>query len=122
VGEIERQAHVGFDPRPRHQGRILEHEGERAVRRSDLFEPAGPPQYAAVRWFDQVGDQLEQRALAAAGGADEGEKLAVGDLEIDRRQRARAVGEDLVRGQDFHHRRGVRLAHTGFSRQRFIQG
>src|SRR5262249_46228493 len=83
------------------------HEGERAVRRPDLVETAGPPEDAAVRGLDQVGDELEQRALAASGWTDEGKELAVRDLEIDWRERARAVREDLVRGQDLHDRHAV---------------
>src|ERR1700738_1808685 len=52
-------------------------------------------------------DQFEQRALAAAGWADQGQEFAVGDGEIDRRQPTRAVGENLLGGEHFDRRRPV---------------
>ena len=76
-----------------------------AARPARPAEVAAPPQQAAVGRFDQVGDQLEQRALAAAGRADQRQKFAVRDREIDRRQPARAVAENFFGRKHFHRRR-----------------
>ncbi len=107
VGEFKWQSHICIDPGPRHQGGLLEHEGEAPPVLADLSEIAAPPQKPAVRRFNEIGDQFEKRALAAAGRPYQSQELAVGDAQIDRRQRPRAVGEDFLGRKDFHRRRPV---------------
>src|SRR4029077_20224478 len=68
--EIERQPHVRLYARPRHQGRILEHESKRPPARSDPVECAGPPQDTAVGSLDPIGASVAQPAPADTPDAD----------------------------------------------------
>ena len=58
-----------------------------------------PP--AGVRRLE-AGDDAQQRGLAAAGRAEQHHRLAARDVEVERLERARAVGERLAAGGDAH--------------------
>ncbi len=73
--QIEGQAHVGGDTGPGHQRRLLEDEGEAASVPADPVEAAAPPQDPAVARLGETRDQLQERALPAAGGADQTDEL-----------------------------------------------
>ena len=68
----QRQLDVGAHGEPREQRRLLEHEGD-----------AAPGVDGAGRRLVEPGDEVEQRALAAARRADEADELAGLDLEVD---------------------------------------
>src|SRR3954465_4503138 len=59
---------------------ILKHHGTIRARRIDL---AILQQHAAAGNFDQASDEIEERALAAAGMADPADKFALRDAERD---------------------------------------
>ena len=106
--DLQRQRHVARDGAPGIERRRLEHIAVLARQpRLAGGEPVDrkPP---AGRLLE-VGDDAQQRGLAAAGGADEGDELAGFDREIDLRQRMdRAVGRLEHQGQalDLDHARG----------------
>src|SRR6202789_4374454 len=83
VSEFKWKPYIGIDPRPWHQGRLLEYKGKAPPVLAHLPEFTAPPQQPAVRRFDQVGDQFEQRALAAAGWADQGQEFTIRDAQIN---------------------------------------
>ena len=56
------------------------------MRRQPLDRPVAD-QDRAGRGCDEAADQVERRRLAAAGRAEQAEELALGDLEVDLRQR-----------------------------------
>ena len=117
AGQVERQAHVAGDARPRHQGRRLEHEGELAADRLEFAHRSAPQQQPAFARRQQTGHHLQQRALAAARGTEQGDELALFDPQVDRLQRVRAVRIGLFGRQHFDRgrricgpdERGVRL-------------
>ena len=77
---------------------MLEHEADAPVAGSDPGDVAAVQRDAPVIDFDEPGDGAQQRALAAAGGAEEDEELALLDLErdvVDDRMRLIPLG-DLV--------------------------
>ncbi len=100
AGEIERQTHVGGDPRPGHQRRRLEDESEPSSRAAGRREVAAPPGERAGARRDQPGDQVEQRRLAATRRSEQRQEFAATNLEIDRRERARAVRIDFLGAGD----------------------
>ena len=59
---------------------MLEHHGDAGDRTGDALPI--DPDFALVR-RDQAVDAAQQRGLAAAGRADDGDDLALADLEID---------------------------------------
>jgi hypothetical protein len=80
AAQAQRQLDVARHGQPREQRRLLEHHrGAQPVAEDDL----------ACRRMVETGDQVEQRRLAASGGADEADELALVD-----RQR------DLIEGSD----------------------
>src|SRR5260370_798374 len=56
----------------------------------------------------QPGDQPERGTLAATGGAEQAQELALGHREIEMPQRLRSTGERLVDVAEPHERRGGR--------------
>ena len=74
--------------------RLLEHERHRGPQlgRIGLGHVHAPDPHGAGGGLDEADEQLAQRRLAAAGGADEGDDLAGGDREGDLVERGRAVG------------------------------
>ena len=95
--EPERQAHIGCHRRPRHQGRLLEHEAD-AVRSYGprIGGPAVGPRHPAARRRAQAGDDAQRRRLAAARGAEQRHELARVHGEIEALERDHAVGEGLA--------------------------
>ena len=100
VSEIERQAHVRGNAGPRHQRRSLEHEPEPSPRAAGRRKVAAPPAKRPCARCDESGDQVEKRRLATPRRAEQCEEFAFVDLEIDRRERARAVRVDLLGTRD----------------------
>ena len=93
AGEVERQAHVGLRRWPRASASAPGRRRPCACGRSPRAARTGlaPQQQAAVGRLEQAGHHLQQRALAAARGAEQRHELALGDGEVDRLQRVRAV-------------------------------
>jgi hypothetical protein len=96
-------------PRPGHQRRFLEHETQAVAGAFDLVDRLAPQQHAAVAGRQQPGHQLQQRALAAARSAEQGDELAFANRQLDRLQRACAVGVGLLGRQDLDRRRHGRI-------------
>ena len=82
---LDRQIDVFKAGQPRQQRVVLKHHGALRAGASDFA--VGAQQYT-LRGQGQPGDQVEQRRFAAARVADQGDKLALGDLEVDILQRA----------------------------------
>jgi hypothetical protein len=80
---------VGHDIQVVAQRQVLVHgcdpEGGRGLRAADVHRLAGEEDLALVGRVG-AGDDLDQRGLAGAVVADEGDDLAGGDLEVDLRQ------------------------------------
>ena len=96
------QGDVGLHGHPRQQVRLLEHDGQvpSAARsgRRPLQTDRPPMQTVSRGGGRQPGQDPQQRRLAAAGGADDGDHLVVLDRQVDRRQRldrGRSVPEPL---------------------------
>jgi hypothetical protein len=81
--------------RPGHQRRVLEHHREPAAGTADRFEVLAPPADPPAGRRDEAGDHPEQRRLPAARRPEHGHELAGADREVDRIDRARAVGVGL---------------------------
>ncbi|ESZ38188.1 hypothetical protein X732_19735 [Mesorhizobium sp. L2C066B000] len=80
------QRHIVDDAPPRHQRVALRHEGEGAALQSRAVEA-----HVALA-FQRAGQQLEQRRLAGAGRAEDGDELAGRDMK-------RNAGEHLKRAE-----------------------
>ena len=78
LAKLGAQRHVFFDVAPGHQRRLLKHHRHRrlAALLADELDRTG------ARLF-QAGDDVQQRRLAAAGGADDAEELPIAHLKID---------------------------------------
>jgi hypothetical protein len=100
VGDVVEHAHV------RVERVVLEHHRDVALLRRELVHDVVADAQLAARDVLQAGDHPQRRRLAAAGRADEDDELAVGDLEVQVDDRARAVGIGLldVRERDGCHR------------------
>ena len=90
-----RQLHVIVDREPGQQGMVLEHHGPLWARTCHL---AAIEYDAAGGGLIETGHQVQHCALAAAGVADERDKLSLGDLQIDVHQRL----EPATRGGKTH--------------------
>ncbi len=81
AGEIEAEGHVVADGHVRIEGVILEDHGDIALfGREFVDDPAADADDSAVD-FLQPGDHAQERAFAAAGGADQDSELAIGDVD-----------------------------------------
>ena len=88
---LERQHHVALDRAPREQRRRLEHVAVLPAEPRLLGADAVDPDRARARPL-QIGDDPQQRGLAAAGRADQRDEVAVEDGKVDLGQRVdRAV-------------------------------
>ena len=83
AGDLEREAHVLGDRHVRVQRVVLEHHRDVAVLRRDVGDVAVADEDAARVDLFEAGEHAQRGGLAAAGGADEDEELAVGDLEVE---------------------------------------
>src|SRR6202140_399762 len=70
----------------------------------------------------EPGNDAQQRALAAAGGAEQAQKLAAMYIEIDPVERCRPRGETLADGAQGDKRIRCRGLRQQVRRQRFRQG
>ncbi len=96
--DAERELDVVGDAHVAEQGVVLEHEADAAVARRDAGDVAPVQRYPAVVDLDQARDRAQQRALAAARGAEQHQEFALLDLDrdvVDDRQRLIPLG-DLV--------------------------
>ena len=82
AGDLEREAHVLGDGHVRVQRVVLEDHRDVAVLRRDVGDVAVADEDVALVDLFEAGEHAQRRGLAAAGGADEDEELAVGDLEV----------------------------------------
>jgi hypothetical protein len=94
----QRKLDIFFHRAPGQQRKILEHEGQRieAIRRRCTAQFCG-----AAAWLQQAAEDLQQRALAAAGRADDRDHLATAYREryvVEHVKRAKAVA-DMVGDQ-----------------------
>ena len=103
VEDLQAEQHVVERGAPGHQPVVLEHDADLAAEEVELAERvvADHRDLAAGR-LDQAGQQVEHGRLAAAGLAEHGDDLALGDLERqpvdgDEGRRARpARGNSLI--------------------------
>jgi hypothetical protein len=95
-GETEWQQYIVEYGAPRHQGRVLEHEADPPCR--DLPGAVGIEQQVADAGTRRTepGDDAQQRALATAGGAEQAQKLAATNIEINPVERRDTRRETLA--------------------------
>ncbi|MGY3407375.1 hypothetical protein ACVWZV_003488 [Bradyrhizobium sp. GM5.1] len=74
-GNILADAHM------REQRVVLEHDADIALVRRHPGDVAAAEQDRSARWQDEAAEDAEQRRLAGAGGAEQGDELAGGDIE-----------------------------------------
>jgi hypothetical protein len=86
--QLQRQLDVGADGPPLEQAGLLEGDAVVLVE-ARLARRLAVDERGALRRLDQVGDDAQQRRLAAARRADERHELAGGDAEVDARERLR---------------------------------
>jgi hypothetical protein len=110
----QRQRDVARDRRPRHQGRLLEHEADVAGVRRDAGGAGGRtcPDDVAARRLAQPGDQAQRGRFAAAGRTEQRDEFAVAHVEIEAGERHRAALERLADVAQ-RHDRGGGLCHFG---------
>ncbi len=95
LGQPQSEAHVVADVHVWVEGVALEHHGDVTVLgRAVVDHPAVDPQ-GAFGDVLQSGDHVEGGGLAAAGGADQDDELAVGDGEVEVVDGESAVGVAL---------------------------
>jgi len=96
--DLEREPHVALHGAPGQQPRLLRDEPER-TRAARL--PRRPAEHVnrAVRGVEQAGDDPQQRRLPTPARADERDEFALGDPQIDIRERDQwsAVGDVTMR-------------------------
>ena len=90
AGQHQRQGDIVDDPRPGHQGRVLEHHARPL--RCGLHDPG-----ARTR---QAGEHAKQRALAAARRAHQRGDLAGSRRQVNRSQRMHAAGVGDLKARD----------------------
>ena len=112
---LERERDVPGDGAPVVQHRVLEHDAVVVVEPCPMRRLPVHEHRPRAR-LDEVADDAQQRRLAAAGGADQGDELAGPDLEVDVEESGRAGAEGLREPRHRDHVRGRRLgAHTSCS-------
>ena len=92
VAQPQAEAHVLADRHVRVERVALEHHRDVAVLRFEIVDHLAVDRDLAAGDFFEAGEHAQQRALAAARGADEHDELAVDDVEADAMQHL-----DLVR-------------------------
>jgi hypothetical protein len=83
AGDLQREAHVLGDGHVRVERVVLEDHRDVAVLRRDVGDVAVADEDARRRDLLEAREHPQAGRLAAAGGADEHEELAVGDLEVE---------------------------------------
>ena len=92
------EADIARDIEMREQRVVLEHHVDRPAVRRHGADVLAVEQDAAGAQLLEAGEQAQQRGLAAAGGAEQREELALPDVEgevFDRADRAEALGHAL---------------------------
>ena len=115
ASQPQRVADVAGDRQVPEQLAVLEHQGEPALVGGYAGEVGAVPRDAAGGHRLQPGDRPQQRGLAAAGGAEDGEHLAVGEVERDVDDGGLAVVADRDVAEPEHHiapREGTRSRST----------
>ncbi len=90
VGQVVIHAHL------RVQGVALEHHGDLALARAPLVGALPVDQELALADVLQTGDHAQRGGFAAARGADEDDKFALLDFQVEIVHRVEAVGINLV--------------------------
>ena len=114
---LQRERDIAFDGHMREQRVALEHHPHRPPLRRPAGEVLAVQQHAAAIGEVEAGDHAQQRRLAAARGAEQGEKLAGFDADadvVDCGEIAEAAGDVL----DFEQRH--RVCDSSASRNRRI--
>ena len=106
--QLEAEGGVAQGRGPGEEGEVLEDEGPLGAGAGD--RPA-VDQDLAARGRDQAGDDLEERGLPAAAGAQKRGELAAGEGEVDVAQRLDAALVDLADAA--HLDRGLRCGSLG---------
>ena len=83
AGDLQGEAHVLGDRHVRVQRVVLEHHRDVAVLRRDVGDIAIADQDVAGVDLFEAGEHAQRGGLSAAGGADENQELAIGDLEVE---------------------------------------
>jgi hypothetical protein len=104
AAHLERERDVGRDRHVRVQRVRLEHHRDVAIGRPGVSDVLAAEFDAAAARLLEPGDDVHQRALAAARRADQHQELAVGQVDVDLVQHARAAEEfvDAAQGQIRH--------------------
>ncbi len=114
AGDLQREAHVLADRHVRVERVVLEHHRDVAVLGGQVRDVALADADRAAVDVLEPGEHPQRGRLAAAGGADEDEELAVADLDVELVDggplRAREEPGGLVEGHSCHER-------TSFHRQ-----
>ena len=84
AGDLQREAHVVGDGHVRVERVVLEHHRDVAVLGGEVRDVAVADADGARRDVLEAGEHAQRGGLAAAGGADEDEELAVLDVEVER--------------------------------------
>ena len=82
AAQLEREAHVGGDRHVRIERVVLEHHGDVALFRRHVVDDAVADADLAAGDVLQPRDHAQQGGLAAAGGADQHDELAVVDGHV----------------------------------------
>ena len=82
-GELEREAHVLGDAHVRVERVVLEHHRDVAVLGFGMRDVRAADENATAVDLLEAGEHAQRCGLAAARRADENEKFAVGDLEVE---------------------------------------
>jgi hypothetical protein len=94
--KLERESEVVVDSLVRVEGIVLEDHRDVTLPRRDAVDNAVADLDHPVSHLLEAGDHPQRRSLAAAGWAHEDHELAVGDLEVEIRDRRGSFGEDLA--------------------------
>jgi len=109
VGALDGQEHVVHHAELGKQRGDLKRAAQaqtRAAERLKARDVAVEEANAAGAWRDETGDDVEERRLAGAVGADDDEPLAVGRVHVDaaERQEPAEVVTQAFDGERVHHR------------------
>ena len=104
LADLEPEGQVARDRHVRIERVGLEHHRDVAILRVDIGDVAIADQQLALARVDQAGDDVEQRGLAAAGGAEQHEEFAAFKRDVDALQRldSAIALADTVDGQRAH--------------------
>ncbi len=99
LGELQAEGHVLVQVHVRVQRVALEHHRDAALGRRNVVDDTPADLQGAAGDVFQPRDRAQQRALAAARGADEDHELAVADFQVDVAQHLHIAERLLDAGQ-----------------------